>query len=98
MDGPATGKATLGDYARDCITQRPGLRVRTVDFYRWLLAKHVEPYLGNVPIGKLSTQTIREWRSGLLARGVSGYDDGQGIPAVARHADDRRRRGQDPPA
>jgi integrase len=47
------------------------LRVRTVDFYRWLLAKHIEPYLGDVPIGKLSTQTIREWRSGLLARGVS---------------------------
>jgi integrase len=68
---PQRGKATLGDYARDWITQRPGLRVRTIDFYRWLLAKHIEPYLGEVPIGKLSTQTIREWRAGLLARGVS---------------------------
>jgi integrase len=68
---PQRGKAKLGDYARDWITQRPGLRVRTVDFYRWLLAKHIEPYLGDVPIGKLSTQTIREWRAGLLARGVS---------------------------
>src|SRR5262249_56209371 len=64
---PQRGKATLGDHARDWITQRPGLRVRTVDFYRWLLAKHIEPYLGDVPIGKLSTQTIREWRSGRLA-------------------------------
>jgi integrase len=68
---PQRGKARLSDYARDWITQRPGLRVRTVDFYRWLLAKHIEPYLGDVPIGKLSTQIIREWRSGLLARGVS---------------------------
>ncbi len=68
---PQRGKAKLGDYARDWITQRPGLRVRTVDFYRWLLAKHIDPYLGDIPIGKLSTQTIREWRSGLLARGVS---------------------------
>jgi integrase len=68
---PQRGKARLGDYARDWITQRPGLRIRTVDFYRWLLAKHIEPYLGDVPIGKLSTQTIREWRSDLLARGVS---------------------------
>ncbi len=68
---PQRGKAKLGDYARDWITQRPGLRVRTVDFYRWLLAKHIDPYLGDVPIGKLSTQTIREWRSALLARGVS---------------------------
>jgi integrase len=68
---PQRGKDRLGDYARDWITQRPGLRVRTVDFYCWLLAKHIGPYLGDVPIGKLSTQTIREWRSGLLARGVS---------------------------
>ena len=68
---PQRGKVRLGDYARDWITQRPGLRVRTVDFYRWLLARHIEPHLGDVPIGKLSTQAVREWRSGLLARGVS---------------------------
>jgi integrase len=68
---PQRGKARLGDYARDWITQRPGLRIRTVDFYRWLLAKHIDPYLGDVPIGKLSTQAIREWRYSLLANGVS---------------------------
>jgi integrase len=68
---PQRGKTRLGDYARDWIAQRPGLRVRTVDFYRWLLAKHIEPDLGDVPIAKLSTQIIREWRSGLLTRGVS---------------------------
>lgn len=68
---PQRGKTKLADYARDWIAQRPGLRVWTVDFYRWLLAKHIDPYLSDVPIGKLSTQTIREWRSGLLARGVS---------------------------
>jgi integrase-like protein len=68
---PQRGKARLGDYARDWITQRPGLRIRTVDLYRWLLAKHIEPYLGDVPIGKLNSQTIREWRSCLLAQGVS---------------------------
>ncbi len=68
---PKRGKAKLGDYARDWITQRPGLRIRTIDFYRWLLAKHIDPYLGDVPIGKLSTQIIREWRSSLVAQGVS---------------------------
>src|SRR5262249_33641862 len=40
---PQRGTAGLGDYARDWIPQRPGLRARTVDFYRWLLAKHIEP-------------------------------------------------------
>jgi integrase len=68
---PQRGKTRLGDYASDWITQRPGLRIRTVDFYRWLLTKHIEPYLGDMPIGKLTTQAIREWRSGLLAKGVS---------------------------
>ena len=43
MDGPERGKVKLGDYARDWVTERPGLRARTVDFYRWLLAKHIEP-------------------------------------------------------
>jgi hypothetical protein len=26
------------------IIQRPGLRPKTVDLYRWLLAKHIAPY------------------------------------------------------
>ncbi len=68
---PQRGKAKLGDYARDWITQRPALRVRTADLYRWLLAKHIEPYLGEAPIAKISTHVIREWRAGLLANGVS---------------------------
>jgi integrase len=68
---PQRGKAKLGDYAHDWITQRPGLRIRTADLYRWLLVKHIEPYLGDVPIARLSTHVIREWRARLLTQGVS---------------------------
>ena len=68
---PQRGRVSLGEYARIWITQRTGLRPRTVDLYRWLLAKHIEPYLGKVPIGKISTQLVREWRSDLLSHGVS---------------------------
>lgn len=68
---PRRGKVKLADYASAWIAQRPGLRVRTVDLYRWLFAKHIDPHLGDVPIGQLSTQAIREWRAGLLDRGVS---------------------------
>jgi integrase len=50
---------------------RPKLRPRTVDLYRWLLAKHIAPYLGNIPLGKLSTPMIREWRALLLDNGIS---------------------------
>ncbi|WP_068920976.1 tyrosine-type recombinase/integrase [Planobispora rosea] len=68
---PDRGKIKLKDYAETWISQRPGLRPRTVDLYRWLLKKHITPYLGNAPVGKLSTAMIRQWRADLLGNGVS---------------------------
>jgi len=68
---PLGARVRLRDYADDWIAQRPGLRPRTADLYRWLLAKHVTPYIGNVPIGKITTQAVRQWRAELLSRGVS---------------------------
>ncbi len=68
---PERGKVKLADYAAAWITERPKLRPRTVDLYRWLLGKHIAPYLGGVPVGKISTAMIREWRSTLLRNGVS---------------------------
>ena len=68
---PERGKIKLGDYAATWITQRPGLRPRTVDLYRWLLKKHIEPYIGGVPVSKMSTRLVREWRAMLLDNGVS---------------------------
>jgi integrase len=68
---PELGKVKLGDYAAKWIAERPGLRVRTVDLYNWLLAKHIAPHLGGVQVGKLSTPLIRQWRAKLLASGVS---------------------------
>jgi len=63
---PARGKVKLADYAEQWITQRPKLRPRTVDLYRWLLRKHITPHLGAVPVGKLSTPAVREWRATLI--------------------------------
>jgi len=53
------------------ITERPKLRPRSADNYRWLLKRHIVPHLGGVPLGELSTAMIRQWRAGLLAEGVS---------------------------
>ena len=64
-------KIKLQDYAAYWIAQRAGLRPRTVDLYSWLCRKHINPYLGGVPLGRLSTPMIREWRANLLRRGVS---------------------------
>ncbi|MGH3843768.1 MAG: tyrosine-type recombinase/integrase [Pseudonocardiaceae bacterium] len=68
---PERGKVKLGAYAAKWITERPGLRIRTMDLYRWLLRKHIEPYLGGIPIARMSPQMVREWRATLLDGGVS---------------------------
>jgi hypothetical protein len=64
-------KIKLQDYATYWIAQRAGLRPRTVDLYTWLCGKHIKPHLGGVPLGKLTTPMIREWRAKLLRGGVS---------------------------
>jgi integrase len=68
---PERGKVKLVDYAEKWISERAGLRPRTVELYRWLLRKHVAPGLGGVSLGKLTTALIREWRAALLQAGVS---------------------------
>jgi integrase len=68
---PQRGKVKLNDYAGKWVNQRPNLRPRTVELYRWLLAKHIAPQLGNISIGNMSPELIRDWRAELLASGVS---------------------------
>ncbi|MFV2216422.1 tyrosine-type recombinase/integrase [Actinomadura sp. LOL_016] len=68
---PDRAKVRLGDYAATWIEERPGLRPRTVELYRWLLRKYIAPHLGGVQLGKLSTSMVREWRTKLLDAGVS---------------------------
>jgi integrase len=68
---PDRAKIRLGDYAAVWIAQRPSLRPRTIEIYRGLLRRHVSPYLGNVPLAKIDTPMIRDWRARLLDEGVS---------------------------
>lgn len=68
---PQRAAVHFGGYATKWITERPSLRPRTVELYRWLLTKHLAPQLGRVKIGDISSAMVREWRSALLARGVS---------------------------
>jgi hypothetical protein len=57
---PQGPKIKFQDYAEAWVTQRAGLRPRTADLYRWLLGKHITPYFGNVPIGKITIQAVRQ--------------------------------------
>jgi integrase len=68
---PEAARVSLKDYAEQWIRERPGLRPRTVELYRWLLGKHIAPRLGGVELGRLTTALVRRWRADLLAGGVS---------------------------
>ncbi|HEX5114063.1 MAG TPA: site-specific integrase [Pseudonocardiaceae bacterium] len=68
---PDRAKVTLTDYADKWITERPGLRPRTVELYRWLLRKHIGPFIGGTELGKLSPAVVRQWRSDRISAGVS---------------------------
>ena len=68
---PQRAKVKLQAYARKWIDQRPNLRPTTVELYRWPLAKHIGPDLGQVPVGKITPEVVREWRAALLADGAS---------------------------
>lgn len=67
---PQRAKVKLSEYAAKWIKERPELRARTVEIYTGLLRRHITPYLGNVPIGKIDTATVREWRATLVSAGV----------------------------
>jgi integrase len=68
---PERAKVTVEQYAEQWIRERPGLRPRTVELYRWLLRKHIAPRLGGVELGRLTTALVRRWRTELLESGVS---------------------------
>jgi integrase len=68
---PQRAKVQLRDYADRWITERANLRPRTVELYRWLLKRHVEPHLGGAMLGDIDAPLVREWRAKLLSEGVS---------------------------
>ena len=68
---PDRGKVPVGTYATTWISERPGLRPRTVYLYRWTLAKHLAPSFGRMFLSEIDPAMVRRWRLGLLDEGVS---------------------------
>jgi integrase len=67
---PERAKILLADYADQWITERPGLRPRTIGLYRFVLAKHIVPALGGMQLGRISPADVRRWRADLVAGGT----------------------------
>jgi integrase len=68
---PDDGKVSLAEYAETWIDERPGLRPKTVDLYRYLARKHLSRVLGPMPIADIQPGHVRRWRKHLLDAEVS---------------------------
>jgi hypothetical protein len=66
---PEAGRVPLSDYADVWITERPGLRPKTIQLYRYLLRRHIAP--GFTTIGSITEADVRRWRADLLDEGAS---------------------------
>jgi integrase len=68
---PDAGKVSLAEYAATWIDERPGLRPKTLELYRYLLRRHLSQVLGPVAIAEIQPGHVRSWRKELLDGGVS---------------------------
>jgi integrase len=66
---PDLGRVALGEYLTEWIAHRPGLRPRTVDLYRWLYRKYIEPTMRDHLLSDITPGTVRAWRAELIAGG-----------------------------
>ena len=67
--GPDAGQVLSGKYAADWIAERPGLRPKTIELYRYLLRRHLSPAFDMRPVADIREPDVRHWRKGLLDSG-----------------------------
>jgi integrase len=68
---PDLGRIAFLDYASAWIEERPDLRPKTVQLYRYLLRQHITPTFGTRPLASIREPHIRRWRKSLLDDGAS---------------------------
>jgi hypothetical protein len=68
---PDAGRVGFGDYAATWIEERPGLRPKTIELYRYLLRRHLLPTFGSVLVVDIREPQVRRWRKERLDAGAS---------------------------
>ena len=68
---PGAGQVLFGSYARDWIEERPGLRPKTIELYRYLLRSHLDPAFSARALADIKEPKVRRWRKNLLDAQVS---------------------------
>jgi integrase len=67
---PVDGLTPFGEYAASWIDERPNLRPSTVEVYRYVFRRHLEPSLGSLAVGEIRETHVRRWRKHLLDSGA----------------------------
>ena len=68
---PEAGLISFEEFATFWIEERPNLRPKTAENYRYVLANHLTPALGSRAMAEIKERNIRRWRKNLLDGGVS---------------------------
>jgi hypothetical protein len=68
---PDAGRVLFGKFASDWIEERPGLRPKTIQLYRYLLRSHIAPAFGARSLADIKEPDVRRWRKNLLDAKVS---------------------------
>lgn len=68
---PDAGAVLVTDYGATWIDERPNLRPKTVELYRYLLRTCIVPHFKTVTVAEVTLARVRRWRKTLLDAGVS---------------------------
>ena len=79
---PDAGRVLFGKYAADWIEERPGLRPKTIELYRYLLRRHLVPAFGTRAAGRHPGAPRAALAEEPPRRGGQRGDRSQGVPAA----------------
>jgi hypothetical protein len=68
---PDAALITFREYATDWIDERPGLRPKTIEVYKYVLGRHLLPGLGARSLSEIKEAQVRRWRRSILDGGAS---------------------------
>ena len=76
---PDAGLVPFADYAAAWIAERPGLRPKTIQLYRYLLRRHLATAtgFGRYAISEIREPHVRRWRKELIDSGVTAVTAGK---------------------
>lgn len=67
---PDGGRTIFAEFASSWVTERPGLRPKTVQLYRYLLRCYLLPSFGQAALAEIREARVRRWRRELLDHGA----------------------------